>query len=323
NAGGRRSADGVLLRQRLPERADRAAAGGAQRRPDYDHNNHRRGHPVPRRPNQHRRQPEVSAPRTAQAADDEERTTVPRLGVAAPGARAVGFLLEPGLRVRQYQRQHQDLGQGNPPRDPGSGAGAVQRRRDPRFEGTAGPAGILHRDAHHDLAGGAARQDKPRRERDRGQHRVVPGGGRIRQLSIAVRQLYAGQHQPVRRRRIADPQRAGRLPVPELQHQLHGAVVPGHPARRGHAGVRQQNLPAELQPVGGRLHPDHDLSADRARLQEAGAVLAQGRAGGTGLLVSEHRNHGAESVYDLPNLALQRLHADLANYADDPPLHGG
>ena len=37
-----------------------------------------------------------------------------------------------------------------------------------------------------------------------------------------------------------------------------------------------KTVPAELQPVGGGLHPDDDLSADRTRLQEAWPVLAEG-----------------------------------------------
>ena len=158
-------------------------------------------------------------------------------------------------RPHQYQRQHQDLGQGNSARDPGAGAGAVQRRGDPRFADASATAGILQRHAHHDCPGVAARQDKSERERDRGEHRVVPGGGRFRQLSIDIWQFHAGQYQSVRWRRIVGRERAGRLPVPELQYQLHRAVVPGYPAGRGPAVIRQQNLPAELQPVVGRASP--------------------------------------------------------------------
>ncbi len=84
-----------------------------------------------------------------------------------------------------------------------------------------------------------------------------------------------------------------------------------------------KSLPAELQPVVGGLHPDDDLSADRARLQEARPVLAEEHHGGTRLHVSEHRNHRAEPVHDFPNRALPGLHADFRNYADDTPLHGG
>ena len=72
----------------------------------HDRGNYRRGHAVPSRPHRHRRQSEVSAQRTAQAADDEERATVPRIVVAAAGAGAVGFLLESRLRVRQRRSAH-------------------------------------------------------------------------------------------------------------------------------------------------------------------------------------------------------------------------
>ena len=91
-------------------------------------------------------------------------------------------------RPHQYQRQHQDLRQGNPPRDPGAGAGAVQRRRDPRFAGAAATAGILQRHAHHDRAGVAARQDRPRRERDRG---ATPRRSRWRAASTAINRCSA------------------------------------------------------------------------------------------------------------------------------------
>ena len=186
-AGGRRSADRILLRQRLPQRADCAAADNAQRQQDHDHRDYRRRHALPRRPHQYHGQFEVSAPRAAPAADVEVRAIVPRLQSPAPGAGAVGFLLEPRLRLRQrrsahavgadhqarqrhlrdqsrprsadrphqYQRQHQDLRQGYPPRNPGAGAGALQRRRDPRFEGAAGPARFLQQ----------TRASRPRRPR--------------------------------------------------------------------------------------------------------------------------------------------------------------
>ena len=92
--------NGYLNVQIAPPQVVRSGTG------DHDRNYDRRGHAVPGRPHQYRGQPEVSAPRTAQAADDEERATVPRLDLAAPGAGAVGFLLEPWLRVRQRRSAH-------------------------------------------------------------------------------------------------------------------------------------------------------------------------------------------------------------------------
>ncbi len=65
------------------------------------------------------------------------------------------------------------------------------------------------------------------------------------------------------------------------------------PLSVGDAVVRQQDLPAQLQPVGGGLHLDDDLSADRAGLQEARPVLAEKHHRRTGLLISEHRNQRA------------------------------
>ena len=67
-----------------------------------------------------------------------------------------------------------------------------------------------------------------------------------------------------------------------------------------------KTVPAELQPVVGGLHLDLDVSADRARLQEAGPILAEGYNCRNWLLVSEHRNHRAEPVHDFPNRALSR-----------------
>ncbi len=57
--------------------------------------------------------------------------------------------------------------------------------------------------------------------------------------------------------------------------------------------------------------------------KKLGPILAEGYNRRNWLLVSKHRNHRAERVYDFPNRALQRLYADFRNYAHDTPLHGG
>ena len=70
------------------------------------HHYYRRRHALPRRPYRHHGQFEISAPRAAPAADVEVRATVPRLQSPAAGAGAVGFLLEPRLRLRQRRSAH-------------------------------------------------------------------------------------------------------------------------------------------------------------------------------------------------------------------------
>ena len=62
-------------------------------------------------------------------------------------------------------RQHQDLGQSDPARDKGAGAGALLGVQNPDFQAAARRARLLPERAPVDRTGAPARQDQPRRER--------------------------------------------------------------------------------------------------------------------------------------------------------------
>ena len=77
--------------------------------------------------------------------------------------------------------------------------------------------GYLPERAAVDRAGAPARQDRPRRQRPGGQHRLVPGRRRLRQLFLAVRHLPARQNTNLfGGGESAAFSARGRFPVPEL-----------------------------------------------------------------------------------------------------------
>ena len=214
------------------------------------------------------------------------RATVNVIYNDQPGPRSAG-------RSHQYQRQHQDLGQGHPARDCRSRSRSPTRTEDSsNSKRRLDRARLLLEHAHHDFAGDAARQDRSRCQRCRSKHRVVANRRRIRQLEFGVRKLqrWATTNLFGGGEAVSASAQIGFL-FQNYNFELHRALVPRHSARcRACRSSTTRPYLFSFHQTNGGGFDQYELSADRAGLQETRTVPLDDVTRGPGLSVRKRRD---------------------------------